>query len=77
MNSVIVGIIQHLQEKYGLSRTDFFRYLQIGHFVKTHFNDYASFYVLHKQYKEEKRTRSQKTNHKNKAEKLYYIIIIL
>lgn len=52
MNSFTVGIIQHLQEKYGLSRTDFFMYLQIGHFVKTHLNDYASFYILHKQYKE-------------------------
>ena len=27
---------QQLQEKYGLAKSDFFRYLQVRHFVRTH-----------------------------------------
>ncbi|KAF3847910.1 hypothetical protein F7725_020938, partial [Dissostichus mawsoni] len=31
-----------LQEKYGLARADFFKYLQIRHFVRTHLHDFET-----------------------------------
>ncbi|KAF3842432.1 hypothetical protein F7725_024383 [Dissostichus mawsoni] len=33
---------QQLQEKYGLARADFFKYLQIRHFVRTHLHDFET-----------------------------------
>lgn len=33
-------MFQKLQENYGIPRTDFFRYLHVQHFVKTHLHNF-------------------------------------
>lgn len=35
-------MLQQLQENYEIPKTDFFRYLQVRHFVKTHLHNFES-----------------------------------